>query len=621
MSPIAGGPSASASPMTRLYRLLTPEHRRKLLVLGLLVFLSGFFEIAGVASIMPFMGMIVDPRLALESRWIAPVHHFFPLPPREFMILMGGIVLGVLFLSNLVSALTTWSILRFSFTAGRDLSKMMFAVYLNHPYLFFLNRNTSELAQNTLFEIGRLVNNILIPFLTVLSRAVIVLFILGLLLAVNPMIALLSGLVLGGAYGGIFLFVRRTLSRTGLEVSKENTRRFQVASETFSGIKDIKILGREQAFFDLFAVPVERYTYFQAKSQMISLLPRYAMETLAFGGIIVIVIALLSMGGNLSTTLPLISLYALAGYRLMPSLQQIFANWSLIRFNLPAIDKVVSDIESLPGRETGPHSGRCFSIPSVPSKISRPLPLRREIRLSELSFSYPGRDDRVLDRVTLSIPANASVGIVGSTGSGKTTTLDILLGLLEPTSGELTVDGVAVTAENRRRWQASLGYVPQQIMLVDDTVRNNIAFGIPEAEIDMERVIRAAKLAHLHDFIQTELADGYDTGIGERGVRLSGGQRQRIGIARALYHDPAVLVLDEATSALDNMTESVIMEALSTLSRQKTILMVAHRLTTVRDCDMIVVLERGRIADIGTYDELLDREGLFATMVRGGSVA
>ena len=621
MSFLSGGRSGSAAPLTRLYRLLTPAHRKKLLVLAFLVFLSGLFEIAGVASIMPFMGMIVDPRLALENRWIAPIHQLFPLLPREFMILLGGIVLGVLFLSNLVSALTTWSILRFSFTAGRDLSKMMFAVYLNHPYLFFLNRNTSELAQNTLFEIGRLVNNILIPFLTVLSRAVIVLAILGLLLVVNPMIALLSGLILGGAYGGIFLFVRRTLSRAGLEVSKENTRRFQVASETFSGIKDIKILGREQAFFDLFAVPVERYTYFQAKSQMISLLPRYAMETLAFGGIIVIVIALLSRGGNLSTTLPLISLYALAGYRLMPGLQQIFANWSLIRFNLPAIDKVVSDIESLPGRGAAPDSGRPFPLPSVPEPVARPLPIRREIRLSEVSFSYPAREDRVLDRLTLSIPVKASVGIVGSTGSGKTTTLDILLGLLEPTSGELTVDGVAVTAENRRRWQASLGYVPQQIMLIDDTVKNNIAFGIPEGEIDMERVTRAARLAHLHDFILTELPKGYDTGIGERGVRLSGGQRQRIGIARALYHDPAVLVLDEATSALDNMTESVIMEALATLSRQKTIVMVAHRLTTVRDCDMIVVLERGRVADVGTYDELLEREGLFAAMVRGGRVA
>ena len=618
MRVVSGSRTGGSSPFSRLYGLLTPDHRRKLLVLALLVLVSGFFEIMGVASIMPFMGMMVDPRLALENRWIAPLHQLFPLPPREFMMLLGAVVLGVLFLSNLVSALTAWSILRFSFTAGRDLSKMMFAVYLNHPYLFFLRRNTSELAQNTLFEIGRLVNNILIPFLTVLSRAVIVLFILGLLLVVNPEIALLSGLVLGGAYGGIYLLVRRSLSRTGQEVSKENSRRFQVASETFSGIKDIKILGREEAFFNLFAIPVERYTYFQAKSQMISLLPRYAMETLAFGGIIVIVLALLSMGGNLATTLPLISLYALAGYRLMPSLQQIFANWSLIRFNLPAIDKVVSDIESLPGREATEAGPRDTSIPSVPSPVSQPLPLRREICLSEVSFSYPGREEKVLDRVSLTIPANVSVGIVGSTGSGKTTTLDILLGLLEPSEGELRVDGIPVTAKNRRQWQASLGYVPQQIMLIDDTVKNNIAFGIPEGEIEMDRVIRAARLAHLHDFILSELPKGYDTGIGERGVRLSGGQRQRIGIARALYHDPAVLVLDEATSAPDNMTESVIMEALATLSRQKTILMVAHRLTTVRDCDMIVVLDRGRVADIGTYHELMEREGIFASMVRGG---
>jgi len=602
----------------RLYRLFSPSQKKKLWGLGGLVLVSGFFELIGVASIMPFMGMIVDPKIALENYWIAQLHQFIPLPFKHFLILLGGMVLLVLFLSNLVSALTIWGILRFSFTAGSHLSKIMFAVYLSHPYLFFLNRNTSELGQNTLFEIGRLVNNILIPLLTLLSRVVLAVAILILLLIVNPEIALLSGIFLGGSYLTVYLFVRRTLTRTGKEVSRENSRRFQVATETFSAIKDIKVLGREKSFFDTFSLPVERYNLYQSRSQMIALLPRYAMETLAFGGIIVIVITLLSIGGTLSKTLPLIALYALAGYRLMPTLQQIFANASIIGFNLPAIDRIATDIEAVSALEG---KNGYTSIPKVPDPVDIPLPLRREIRLSEVSFSYPGRDERVLDRVTLSIPANASVGIVGSTGSGKTTTLDILLGLLEPTSGELSVDGVAVTAENRRRWQASLGYVPQQIMLVDDTVRNNIAFGIPEAEIDMERVIRAAKLAHLHDFIQTELPDGYGTGIGERGVRLSGGQRQRIGIARALYHDPAVLVLDEATSALDNMTESVIMEALSTLSRQKTILMVAHRLTTVRDCDMIVVLERGQVSDIGTYEELLDREGIFAAMVRGGSVA
>ena len=609
------------APFRRVYGLLSPRLRSRLWVLGTLVLLSGFFEIAGVASIMPFMGMIVDPRLALENRWIAQIHGVYPLPPRAFMIFLGGVVLLVLFLSNLISALTVWSILRFSFAAGRDLSKAMFAVYLNHPYLFFLNRNTSELAQNTLFEIGRLVNGILIPSLTIASRVAIALSILGLLLVVNPLIALLSGLLLGGAYGGVFLLVRRTLARTGHEISKENTRRFQIAYETFAGIKDIKILGREKAFFDLFSGPVEGYSLYQARSQMISLLPRYAMETLAFGGIIALVLVLLSMGGSLGKTLPLISLYALAGYRLMPTLQQIFANWSQIRFNLPAIDKVVADIEALPAlpKDDGREGKRSFALPTVPAPEGNPLPLKREIRFEEVSFSYPTQEEPVLDRLSLSIPANASVGIVGSTGSGKTTTLDILLGLLEPTEGRLLVDGVPVTRENRRRWQASIGYVPQQIMLIDDTVKKNIAFGIPEDLIDDAKVERAARLAHLHDFIISELPDAYGTGIGERGVRLSGGQRQRIGIARALYHDPAVLVLDEATSALDNLTETVIMEALSTLSRQKTILMVAHRLTTVRDCDFIVVLERGRVSDIGSYDELLERSALFSSMVRGAA--
>ncbi len=610
-----------AAPFRRVYGLLSPALRRRLWILGSLVLLSGLFEIAGVASIMPFMGMIVDPRLALENRWIAQIHAFFPLAPRPFMILLGGGVLLVLFLSNLISALTVWSILRFSLAAGRDLSKTMFAVYLNHPYLFFLNRNTSELAQNTLFEIGRLVSGILIPSLTILSRVAIALSILGLLLVVNPLIALLAGLILGGSYMGVFFLVRRTLSHSGQEISRENSRRVQIAYETFSSIKDIKILGREKAFFDLFSSPVERYSILQSKSQMISLLPRYAMETLAFGGIIALVLVLLSMGGSLGKTLPLISLYALAGYRLMPTLQQIFANWSQIRFNLPAIDKVVADIEALPESRTDDRGEgkRSFALPSVPPPEGTPLPLKREIRFAEVSFAYPAREEAVLDRLSLSIPANASVGIVGSTGSGKTTTLDILLGLLDPTEGRLLVDGIPVTRENRRRWQANIGYVPQQIMLIDDTVKKNIAFGIPEDQIDREKVERAARLAHLHDFVLSELPRGYETGIGERGVRLSGGQRQRIGIARALYHDPAVLVLDEATSALDNLTETVIMEALATLSRQKTILMVAHRLTTVRDCDFIVVLERGRISDIGNYDELLERSALFSSMVRGAA--
>ena len=589
--------------LRQAYALLSPSHRRGLLVLATLMLLSAILEMAGIASIMPFMSMVADPGIVDHNHWLSLTYHRFGFDsPRSFMIFLGFVVLGVLFLSNLIAALTVWSILRFSFTAGRDLAQKMFSVYLNHPYVFFLNRNSSELVQNTLFEMGRTVNNVLIPLLTILARSTIALSILILLFSVNPSLALVAGTLLGGAYGLVYFGVRKTLARSGQEISRENARRTQVAYETFGGIKDIKILGREKTFFDLFQKPVERYALLQAQTQMISLLPRYALETMAFGGIIGIVLYLLSTGENLSTTLPLISLYALAGYRLMPALQQIFANWSTVRFNISAVERISRDIEALPENA---------QKQEVPPPATRRLSLQTAIELDRVTFHYPGREEAVLDDLSLVIPARTSIGLVGSTGSGKTTTLDILLGLLEPTGGSLKIDGQPVNRTNVRQWQATIGYVPQQIMLLDDTVLKNIAFGIPEQEIDRDKVVQAATLAHLHDFVTSDLRAGYDTPIGERGVRLSGGQRQRIGIARALYHEPSVLVLDEATSALDNITENVIMEALNTLARDKTVIMVAHRLTTVRECDTIVVLDRGRVVDSGTYDALLERNDFF----------
>ncbi|MHB8422909.1 MAG: ABC transporter ATP-binding protein [Leptospirales bacterium] len=591
----------------KLFFLLAPGHRTRLFGLMFLVVLSGFMEIGGIASIMPFMGMVVDPNIVSHNHWISLLYSSLSFSsPRHFLIFLGVLVLCVLFLSNLISALTIWSILRFSFRIGRDLSQMMFAAYLNHPYVFFLNRNTSELMQNILYEIGRIVNGVIFPLLMIAARSAITLSILGLVLWINPMLAIVSGTILGGAYLAVYFLVRKTLSTTGQEISRENARRSQIGYETIGGIKDVKILGREEEFFNRFREPVERYALYQSRSQMITLLPRYAMETLAFGGIIVIVIYLLGAKGSLGSAFPLISLYALAGYRLMPALQVIFSNMTTIRFNKSAIDRITDDLEAL---RTNPQTENL----AVPAPVTTPLPFSRSIDLEAVVFHYPNTEDTVLNGLTFSIPANTSIGIVGSTGSGKTTTLDLLLGLLTPTSGRLMVDGVAVTKENNRKWQANIGYVPQQIMLLDNSVMNNIAFGIALDLIDREKAVRAAKLAHLHDFVINDLPKGYDTEIGERGVRLSGGQRQRIGIARALYHEPSVLVLDEATSALDNITENVIMEALNTLSRQKTIIMVAHRLTTVRECDTIIVMDQGQVADQGTYSELLKRNPFFAT--------
>jgi ABC-type bacteriocin/lantibiotic exporter with double-glycine peptidase domain len=585
----------------QINRLLTRTDRLRLISLSFLIVFSGLMEIVGIASIMPFMGAVLDPSFVIRNSFVTTIYHALHFSDtNHFLVFLGIIVLVVLFVSNLSSALTVWSILRFSLSFGRNLSKDLLSSYLNQPYLFFLDRNSSELVSNTLWEVGRVINGIVNPILTTCSRSVVGLSILGLLLWANPSLAIMTGTVLGGAYLGIFFLVKKTLARSGHELSAVNAKRTQIAYETLSGIKDIKILGRERDFYDRFSYPVNLYADYQAKSQMIALLPRYALETLAFGGIITIVIYLIDTEHGASKALPMISLYALAGYRLMPTLQQVFSNVSAIRFNRASIEKLSEDLATV------------IASPSdVPPLPANRMTFSKEIALNDAVFYYPNRKEPVLNKVTLSIKANTTVGIVGSTGSGKTTTLDILLGLLTPASGDLLVDGVPINRQNVRNWQANIGYVPQQIMLLDDTIIRNIAFGIPDVEIDHKSVVEAASLAHLHDFICKDLPDGYDTVLGDRGIRLSGGQRQRIGIARALYHDPSVLVLDEATSSLDNITENVIMEALHTLSHQKTIIMVAHRLSTVRECDKIFVMERGKVSDQGTYQDLILRNAIF----------
>jgi len=587
----------------QINRFLSRSNWVQLEILALLIPLSGLLEIAGIASIMPFMGLVMNSDLVMSNKFLHWIYREMSFStPNHFLIFLGIVVLVVLFLSNLVSAVTTWKIFNLSFSIGADLSQKIFASYMNQPYLFFLERNSSELVSNSLVEVGRVVTGILIPILTIISRIIVALSIVFLLIWVNPELAILTGVTLGGAYGGIFLLVRKTLTRSGLGLSIETAKRSQIAYETMGGIKDIKVLGREKDFYDRFTQPVRLYATYMTRSNVIASLPRYALETLAFGGIIVLIIYLLNAKQGASTALPLISLYALAGYRIMPALQQLFTNLSYIRFNAPSIEKLSKDLE-----ESIKHS----SSSTVPSPISDPISFLNKIEMEKIVFHYPNRTEAVLKGINLSIKANTTVGIVGSTGSGKTTTLDILLGLLTPSSGKLLIDGIPITSENVRNWQASIGYVPQQIMLLDDTILRNIAFGIPDDQVNHDAVIKAARLAHLHEFIQNDLPLRYNTIVGDRGVRLSGGQRQRIGIARALYHDPSILVLDEATSALDNITETVIMEALHTLSHQKTILMVAHRLSTVRECDKIFVLEHGELADQGTYDELLSRNAIF----------
>jgi ATP-binding cassette, subfamily B, bacterial PglK len=441
-----------------------------------------------------------------------------------------------------------------------------------------------------------------------LAHSTIALFLIILLIIVDPILSLIVALVLGGTYSFIYMTIRRYLSRIGADRLAANKKRFQVAHEALGGIKEVKIFGREFSFFSRFINPSYRVSRNQANSQVAALIPRYILEIVAFGGILLITLYLFRSHGNFNQVLPLLAVYTFAGYRLIPALQNIYQDLSKLRFGLPALNLLHKDILEFKENEQ-----------PIKEPISKPMVLRKSITLKDIIFTYPGAHTQALQELDLEIPAKSTIGLVGATGSGKTTIVDIILGLLWPDKGKLLVDNIPITQENVRPWQRALGYVPQHIYLADDSVAANIAFGIPPEDIDMNAVTRAAKIAELHEFVTEELSKGYNTLVGERGVRLSGGQRQRIGIARALYHDPDVLIFDEATSSLDNLTEKAVMKDLHNLGLTKTIILIAHRLTTVKNCHLIYFIEHGKLKAKGTYNELVEQETSFRNMALGGS--
>lgn len=593
----------------KLFSLFTSSERRQLYWLFLAIMMTGIIEITGVVSIMPFMAMVADPTIISENQYFNMVYNYFEFTsPNRFLFFLGVVVLSMLTLSNTFSALITWLMLRFSNLRGHTLSERLLASYLSEPYVFFLNRNSSELSKNILSEVNRVITGVLMPLMMALMKLIAASFILILLVLVNPLLAVTVMITLGSIYVLVYLLVRNRLGFFGYKIGKAAGERYKLASEALGGIKDLKLLGKEEEFVHRYAEPSRQYAVYNASSQIITQLPRFALEIIAFGGILLIVLYLLQSNKSLSEVLPLMALYAFAGYRLMPSLQQIYVNMSTMRYNYAALDLLYNDFAQFS------KSDKLTKLSPTNNNQIHPLGFQNKIELRNIIFRYPNANENVINELDMTINTKTTVGIVGSTGSGKTTIIDIILGLLKPNKGNLDIDDISITDENVRNWQLNLGYVPQSIYLTDDTITKNIAFGVPEEKIDIEAVRRAANIANIDYFIINELDDGFDTLVGERGVRLSGGQRQRIGIARALYRDPKVLILDEATSALDGVTESAIMDAINKLAHQKTIIMIAHRLTTVKACDVIYLMESGKVIESGTYSELMDSSRHFRNM-------
>lgn len=590
--------------------LLTAREKKQLFWLFVAILLMALFEMVGIASIMPFMAVVANPAVIETNFWLQLVYdglHFND--KREFLVFLGFGVFVVLVFNNCFKAVIVWLTLRYDNNLYYTLSQRLLNKYLLRSYVFYLNRNTTELGKNVLNEVRNVIIGVLSPGVQVLSGGLIIVCIFVLLMIVDPGIAMTIAAILGGGYACAYLAARQRLAVIGREQVEANAMKFKVAGEALSGIKDLKVLGREPYFLDLFSVHAKRHADNNVRAGVIAQLPRYALEILAFGGILAIVLYFLRTGQNVEKLVPVMALYAFAGYRLMPALQQIFAGVASLRANMAVLD--------LLHRDMGVASLAMDEPPMATDHMeAEPLAFTREMHLEDVSFQYPGAREPVLRDIDLTIAANTTVAFVGATGSGKTTMVDLILGLLAPASGHMFVDGCEIAGPTLARWQRNLGYVPQSIFLTDDTLMRNIAFGVPDAEIDREAVFRAARIANLTGFVERDLPDGFDTVIGERGVRLSGGQRQRIGIARALYRDPAVLVLDEATSALDGLTEDAVMDAIRTLSRKKTIIMVAHRLSTVRDCDVIYLLEQGRVVAQGNYATLQEESQWFRTVAQ-----
>lgn len=572
--------------------LLTRRERWQVGILAVALVGRAIVEMAGVASIAPFMSVVADPSTVKSNTWLRWAYETLEFTSTtSFLTAMGITIVALLAIMNAFSALTVWGMLRFSWGMHHRLSNRLLKAYLAQPYSFFVQRNSASFNKTILAEVASVTQGVLTPVLNVGARSLVVLALTGLLIAIDPMLALIVVLVLGGAYGAAYLLVRTKQRRLGRERVDANQSRFKVTGEAFGGIKDVKVLQRELSFASRFTVPSWKYSKSTATNSAIALLPRYLFETIAFGGIVIIVLYFLHVGEGLAQIFPTISLYAFAGYRLMPELQQLFVGLASIRFNRAALDDLTEDLQRFEPESSGLGELRRVSF-------------RKAIIFESVTFYYPASAKPALNEISLSIPRDQTIGLVGESGSGKTTVVDLLLGLYEPDRGRILIDDCPLDGSTIPDWRKHIGYVPQHIFLCDDTIARNIAFGIPTASVDRMRVEQAAKVARLHQFIAS-LPAGYNTVVGERGVRLSGGQRQRIGIARALYHNPEVLILDEATSSLDGPTEAAVMEAIRALSGRKTILLIAHRLTTVQDCDCIYQLERGRVVRSGSPRNML----------------
>jgi ABC-type multidrug transport system fused ATPase/permease subunit len=607
MAKVASQSKARGALLARLWAHLSAKRHRQFKWVMALTIVSAFAEIASLGAVIPFIGALTQPDLLFKWPAIARFAGVFGINTAAQLLLpltVGFVVVAVI--AGAVRSLLLWASARFTFASGADLSSEVYRRTLYQPYSVHVARNSSEVISGITNKVGGTVLGIMFPLMTLISASVSLLATLATLLFIDPWLALGAGFGFGICYGVITWFSRRRLRRNSRRIATEHTLVVKALQEGLGGIRDVLLDGSQPVYCNVYRRAEESLRRAQGDNAFVGQSPRYSMEAVGM-----VLIAILSFGlsrqfHGVAAALPILGALALGAQRLLPALQQVYAAWASIAGSHALLEDTLDLLDQpLPADASMP--------------APRPLPFMREIRFDHICFRYTPEGPWVIDDLNLIISKGARIGLVGGTGSGKSTTLDLLMGLLSPNYGEILVDGHPLDGSCIRAWQVCIAHVPQAIFLADTTLTENIAFGVPTAQIDRERVRRAAEQAQICEFIDN-MPLGFDSPVGERGVRLSGGQRQRIGIARALYKKASVLVLDEATSALDNSTERSVMDAIEGVSRELTVIMIAHRLSTVQRCDTIVELENGRVIAQAPYGELLANSDSFRRMASAGRI-
>lgn len=596
----------------KVYSFLSIREKRKSLVIFFISLGSAVLETLSILSIIPFLTLIGNPEILFGNSWLSKVYYYFqPFginTPIEFIMFVGVFSLTSIIFSSVFRSFAAFRMNEFIEMLRHYIGIRLFKIYLSQPYTFFIENHSDDLVKRLLAEVDQVVTYVIRPLIRMISYGIVLFFLVIALLIIDfSMTLLIVGFLLI-----VYLFFYRILQKRfkflGENLVESNKSRFIVSGELIGGIKEIKLLGKESTFLEKFSFFSKRYAQTYSTHETMSQIPSFIIESLIFSLVISITIFFASSTGDyaldksLGLILPKIGFFAFGAYRIKPALHHVYNGVTGLKYGSKAVEILYSDLSNKASTHDSHEMAKL-----VPKKV---------ISLSDVSFQYPSSGLMSLKNISWEIKIGSSYGIVGSTGAGKTSLVDIFLGLLSPTNGSLYCDSILINSTNVKSWQRNIGYVPQEIFLTDNTIAENIAIGVEKSKIDYDRVYEASKIAQLYDFVMSDLPDSFNTIIGERGIRLSGGQRQRIGIARAIYNDPSVLVFDEATSALDNHTENLVMKAISTLTKEKTIIIIAHRISTVQNCDEIIVLDNGSIVGKGSYKDLIENDQNFKKFIQ-----